>query len=305
MNIKNNPVISVIMPAYNCEMYIRRAIESILNQTYTNFELLISDDESKDLTKEIIGTYNDNRIRVYHNQKNLGYVQTCNKLASFAKGDFITFQDADDWSELNRFELLIDKFSTDENLSCIGSFVNVVDGDGSFIKQLEYKLEHEGILNSMLTKKIDCFNSSMMFKRKVYDKVGLYNLYFDRIGSEDYYWFGLVVSNFKVANIAYGLYNYRINPTSFSREKLPAPKKQMSGEFATLFFRYYFKTKTEIFTNSYNLKVIEWFLLGKCSCWRGNVRQGIAMLIKSILYNPFGLSERYSLIRIYFPKLIK
>lgn len=296
-------LISVIMPAYNCEKYIRKAIDSILNQTYSNFELLIADDESKDLTKEIVDSYNDDRIKTFHNEKNLGYVQTCNKLASVSKGEFLTFQDADDWSEPNRLQFLLDKFSLDGNLSCIGSFVNVVDDDGNFLKRLDYRLEHQEIINDMLDRKIDCFNSSMIFKRKVYEQIGLYNLYFDRIGSEDYYWFGLVATNFNVANIPYGLYNYRINPTSVSREKLPIPKKQMSGEFATVFFKYYYKKRTEIFNDSYNLKIVELYLLGKCNCWRGNTKDGIKMLLKSIIYNPFVFPERYALLKIYLPKI--
>lgn len=301
--MSSNPVlISIIMPAYNCEKYIRKAIDSILNQTYTNYELLIADDESKDATKEIIESYRDTRIKTYHNEKNLGYVQTCNKLASISNGEFLTFQDADDWSEPNRLQLLLEKFASNENLSCIGSFVNVVDDEGNFLKQLDYKLERKDILNDMLGRTIDCFNSSMMFKRTVYEKIGLYHLYFDRIGSEDYYWFGLVATNFNVGNIPNALYNYRINPTSVSREKLPIPKKQMSGELATLFFRYYYKNKTEVFSSTYNLKVIEWYLLGKCACWRGNVKEGIRLLFKSIAYNPFVFIERYSLLKIYLPK---
>ena len=90
------------MPAYNCEKYIHQAIDSVLNQTHINFELLIADDCSTDTTKQIIDSYKDPRIKTFHNNINLGYLKASNKLFSLCKGSYITFQDADDTSELNR-----------------------------------------------------------------------------------------------------------------------------------------------------------------------------------------------------------
>src|ERR1700752_3454291 len=124
---KKVSLVSVIMPAYNCEKYVKKAIDSILNQTYSNFELLIADDCSKDSTKNIIDSYTDNRIKRFHNETNMGYLQASNKLFKECEGDFITFQDADDYSAPNRLELLISFLEKNSSYSCVGSNVIKVD----------------------------------------------------------------------------------------------------------------------------------------------------------------------------------
>lgn len=88
------PKISVIMPTYNAETYVREAIESILNQTFADFEFLILDGGSKDKTIEIIESYNDDRIKIY---KNCGTIpQSLNKGIKEATGEYIARMDADD-----------------------------------------------------------------------------------------------------------------------------------------------------------------------------------------------------------------
>ncbi|MBL7917984.1 MAG: glycosyltransferase family 2 protein, partial [Bacteroidia bacterium] len=68
-------LISILMPAYNCEKFVKQAIESVLDQSYSNFELLIADDCSTDQTKKVIDSYSDQRIKKFHNQVNLGYLK--------------------------------------------------------------------------------------------------------------------------------------------------------------------------------------------------------------------------------------
>ncbi|OGI02819.1 MAG: hypothetical protein A2Y25_03245 [Candidatus Melainabacteria bacterium GWF2_37_15] len=90
------PLISVCMPSYNHERFIREAIESVLNQTYKNFELIIVDDCSTDNAVNIIKSYNDPRIRFYQNESNLKGLKTTNAAVSMAKGDFIAILHSDD-----------------------------------------------------------------------------------------------------------------------------------------------------------------------------------------------------------------
>ncbi len=110
--------ISVIMSAFNCENTIEKSINSILNQTYENFEFLIADDNSTDHTSEIIKNMkkNDSRIMFYQNTKNIGLTKSLNKLLSISSGSFIARQDADDLSLENRFDLQlehIEKYNLD------------------------------------------------------------------------------------------------------------------------------------------------------------------------------------------------
>jgi glycosyltransferase involved in cell wall biosynthesis len=92
------PLVSVLMTAYNREKYISEAIESVLNSTYENFELIIVNDYSRDRTLEIARKYSlkDNRIKVYNNERNLGDYQNRNQAASFASGEILMSVDSDD-----------------------------------------------------------------------------------------------------------------------------------------------------------------------------------------------------------------
>ncbi|WP_439883019.1 glycosyltransferase family 2 protein [Pontibacter sp. MBLB2868] len=92
------PMVSILMTAYNRESYIREAIESVLKSSYMNWELIITDDCSSDRTLEIAKEYEriDSRITVYKNEKNLGDYPNRNRSASYAKGDFLTYLDSDD-----------------------------------------------------------------------------------------------------------------------------------------------------------------------------------------------------------------
>ena len=103
-----SPKISVILPAYNAEQYLRTAVDSILEQSFRDFELLVINDGSTDSTKEIILSYNDERIRYIENEKNLGLIDTLNKGILLSKGEYIARMDADDICHLSRFQMQID-----------------------------------------------------------------------------------------------------------------------------------------------------------------------------------------------------
>src|SRR5690606_13489679 len=97
-------LISVVLPAYNAELYIKEAIDSVLAQTFTNFELIILNDGSTDKTEEIILSYQDSRIVYVKNEHNLGLIGTLNKGMALAKGKYIARMDADDICFPERFE---------------------------------------------------------------------------------------------------------------------------------------------------------------------------------------------------------
>ena len=91
-----NELVSIIMPSYNTAQYITETIESVLNQTYTNWELLIVDDCSTDNTDEVVASFNDSRIKYFHNERNSGAALTRNKAMCEAQGEWIAFLDSDD-----------------------------------------------------------------------------------------------------------------------------------------------------------------------------------------------------------------
>lgn len=202
------------MPAYNCEKYIKLAIDSILGQTHTNFELLISDDCSTDNTKAIIDSYDDERIKRFHSSINLGYLKASNKLFENCSGEFITFQDADDFSDPKRFEKLLSFLLNNSEIYCVGSNIAKVDVDGREFFTSNFPQQHTEVLETFKDRKVVMTGSSLMVRKTVTDQIGFYNEYFDRLGSEDVYWFSLILEKYKVANLPDVLYYYRANPSS-------------------------------------------------------------------------------------------
>ena len=122
----NKPEISVLMPAYNAGKYIGSAIESILVQSFSNFEFIIINDGSTDTTSEIIQSYSDPRIRVC-NQQNLGIAKALNKGLSIASAELIARFDADDIALPHRLENQFRAFQEDRHLMVAGSSVIYID----------------------------------------------------------------------------------------------------------------------------------------------------------------------------------
>ncbi len=207
-------LISILMPAYNCEKFVKQAIDSVLDQSYSNFELLIADDCSTDQTKKVIDSYSDQRIKKFHNQVNLGYLKASNKLFKECKGEYITFQDADDFADKSRLEKLKTFLDENHEIACVGSNIIKVDPENREIYRTEYPLTDDAIRAAFLNYRIVMTGSALMLRREVIEKCGIYNEYFDRIGSEDTYLYSFILDQFKVANLIDRLYYYRSNPNS-------------------------------------------------------------------------------------------
>lgn len=117
----DNPKISVLLPVYNSELYIKEAIDSILNQTFSDFELIIIDDASTDKSVEIIKSYEDYRIHLIKKPKNSGYTNSLNHGLTLAKGKFIARMDSDDFSLPTRFEKQIAFLEANPNVVLCGT----------------------------------------------------------------------------------------------------------------------------------------------------------------------------------------
>jgi len=207
------------MPAYNAGKYIEQAIQCILNQTYTNWELLITDDASTDNTNEIIKKYalKDSRIKCFQNETNTGYLKTWNKLIKNAEGDFITFLDADDFCTSDRISVLYNYLQENPDIKIVGSNIYLVSEEGERIGSKEYPVSTEIINKSLLSPKFPFCGSAVMIRKEVYQKTGGYREYFDRLGWEDHDWLIRCCTIFKAANIDKCLYSYRNTPDSVTR----------------------------------------------------------------------------------------
>ncbi len=243
------------MPAYNAEKFIAQAIESILHQTYSNIELLIADDSSKDNTRAVIDAYSDTRIRRFHNEINQGYLKTCNKLFAQATGDFVAFQDADDYSARERLELQMQEFQKDKTLGVCGTNLTAIQEDGKPMFCSNYYCDHDSIKQEMLKGNYNMIPNSFLFKREILNAIGMYHEYWDRIGAEDFYWAWLIMEKYKLINISQPLYFYRHNPNSICGDWSDNRRKMHNAAL----LRYLFKTRVE--TGADPIEKKEWATL--------------------------------------------
>lgn len=128
-------LISVLMPTYNVADYVEEAVNSILNQTYDNFELIIVDDASTDGTFDILSKLQakDSRIKLYRNEVNSKICKTLNRALLYAKGDFIARMDGDDISTNNRLEILYNFLLSHLDVCLVGSMMEAIDENGKSI----------------------------------------------------------------------------------------------------------------------------------------------------------------------------
>jgi glycosyltransferase EpsE len=208
-------LVSVIMPVYNSEKSVTLAINSILNQTYRNFEFLICDDKSTDKTTEVVNAIKDDRIKFFRNDNNLGSLLTRNKLFSVAKGDVFVLQDADDFSEPNRIEELVKQLDFNPNVYLYGSNVSHLNEQLKLLSQSNKPLAHQAIFNR-LNSSIPIVYASIGFRRETLDIVGGLRPYFKDLGNYDYDWICRVVEKLETQNINAFLYNTVSQKTSNS-----------------------------------------------------------------------------------------
>ena len=136
---KTSPKISVLMSVYNGSNYLRESIESIINQTFSDFEFIIINDSSTDNTGEIISEYaqKDDRIKVFNNEENIGLTKSLNKGLNFARGEYIARQDADDVSLAQRFERQVAVLDRNPEAVLISCELEVINSEGAFVKKEE------------------------------------------------------------------------------------------------------------------------------------------------------------------------
>src|SRR5688500_300589 len=130
MDLVMSPKISVILPVYNGQLFLKAAIESILNQSYGNFELLIINDGSVDDTEKIIFGFNDLRIRYIRNERNLGLIATLNKGLDLAKGEYIARMDNDDISLPARLEKQLAYLEENKHVSVLATKLVIINEKG-------------------------------------------------------------------------------------------------------------------------------------------------------------------------------
>lgn len=213
-----NPMISVIMSVYNDEKYLSKSIESILNQTYKNFEFIVINDGSIDESLDIIKKYSniDKRIVVV-NQNNIGLTKSLNKAIKLSKGKYIARQDSDDVSELDRFEKQIGFLENNSDYALVGTNISKIDKDDKLIEINSTKYSNEDIVKTFKKRNCIAHGSVMINKKLVGDK-----LYYDEEFeyAQDFRLWTKIATSFKIINLEEPLYKLRIHTNSISKQKI-------------------------------------------------------------------------------------
>lgn len=211
------PLISIIMPAYNVEKYVGLAINSIINQTYHNWELLVCDDGSIDNTLNEASRFHDPRIKILRNEQNIGYERTCNFLFQKCLGEFITFQDADDLSATNRLEEQLEVFRNNPNLGLCGTGAYIISEKGDILDIIN-RLESHNDIRKGIKEHNQFIGATIMILKGVLDRVGGYREEFMEWGNQDYDWSYRISELFSCYNIQKPLYYYRQHVFSNSKK---------------------------------------------------------------------------------------
>lgn len=206
------PKISVLMPTYNTEKYLKEAIESILNQTFTDFELLVIDDCSKDNTRNIVLSYNDKRIRLIDGLQK-GLAAALNFGIKIAKGEYVARMDADDIALPERFSKQVEFLDAHKDISVLGTWQERF-GVRTGIHQT--KANHEDIKAKLLFG-CDMCHSTIMLRRSDLLKYDLF--YNEQSPQEDFELWIRAIKKVKFANIPEVLSRYRTTADSISIAK--------------------------------------------------------------------------------------
>jgi len=218
----NAPVISVVMSVYNGQKYLREAVESILEQTCKNFEFIIINDGSVDSSREMILSYDDPRIRLIDNDRNMGLTRSLNKAIGLSMCEYIARQDVDDISVASRLEKQLRFLENHLQVAVVGCFSNVFNADGvvgvaSYLKPADKEIKRH------LAKKNLLMHGSVMMRKSHLAKVGYYREFFRH--SQDYDLWLRLSEHFDIAILPEFLYQYRVTPDAISVSRFSSQKE--------------------------------------------------------------------------------
>ena len=230
------PRVSVILPVYNCEKFLLDAIESILNQTYSDFELLVIDDASTDGTRSILMGQSDHRIRVLRNERNRGIPFCRNLGVREAKGEYIFPMDADDVAVANRVEVQVQYLEENLNTYLVGSNVIIIDENGRELRQESFPQTNRDIMKTIFVHN-PFVHSTVAIRATAFRECGLYDERFPM--GEDYELFLRLASRYAVANLPQPLVKRRVHQWNISIVREAELIGYLLKALTKAVFRYY------------------------------------------------------------------
>lgn len=299
---KRQPLISVILPVYNVELYIKECMDSILNQTVQDFEIIVIDDCSTDSTLKQIEIYDDVRIKIIQKKENKGLIDSLNIGFELAEGKYIARMDGDDINELFRFEKQLAILENNPDIIVCSSWVKHF-GDKN--KVLNYKEFHDEIVSEMLIYCSLCFCASMMKRDAI--KSFKFNIQSKHV--EDYDFLSRIAWVGKFYNIQKVLYHYRVHEMQVSSIY---NKIQKQGDIPIQLFLFkkigYNSTKysddliSKMILLDKPIKITEFSLFLKWLNELTFLNMGLKIYSQKELENILKETKRKLLFKIYFKK---
>src|SRR3972149_11032387 len=248
--MSSNPKISVIIPLYNHEKYIREAVYSVLEQSIQDFELIIINDGSRDKSEEVVKSIKDDRIKYFY-QENQGAHNTINRGIQLAQGEYVSILNSDDVYYKNRFEEALKVLESDSSIRAVFSHMEFIDEKGDFIRfsrgaEDNWKDKNEGtsfkgkndVVIDLLAGNFLMTTSNLFCRRRVFKDIG----YFSNLRyAHDYDFFLRLCSRFKVHVIESPLLKYRKHSSNTIIENEAAVTFEIGLVFANFFLNYDFK----------------------------------------------------------------
>ena len=229
--IQSNKTVSIIMPVYNGSKFLSASIDSILSQTFEDFEFIIIDDGSTDNSLELIKNYKDERIKLFVNEKNMGVTNTLNKALKLANCELIARHDCDDIALPTRLAKQVDIMSSKTEVVCVGAWMELIDKNNKVLTYWKYP-KTDNLINWKLL-----FNNAIghpvaMFRKSNADKlVGYSNDFKD---AEDYEFWARMSRDGEFYNLPEVLIRYRVHENSISQSKIASQQSTQTKISNTL-----------------------------------------------------------------------
>lgn len=226
MAFQEQPLVTVIMPLYNSEDYVRATIQSILGQTYSNFEFLIFNDGSTDSSGKIVNEFSDERIVFYDNQKNYGYVKHLNDGIELARGKYIARMDSDDISLPKRLETQVKFLEHNQEVGVCGTFASALRNNGDLYPIILPIQDQEIKCYFLIGNPI--FHPSVMVRKSVLDQ---YNIKYNpaHMPIEDAYMWHEMGKVSKLHNIPEHLLIYRTHENQITNRMTDSAREKGAG----------------------------------------------------------------------------
>ena len=205
------------MSVHNQAEFLETAIESILKQKFTNFELIIINDASDKKTTRLLKQIKDKRVRLFHNQKRLGLAKSLNRALSKAQGQYIARMDADDVAFKNKLKSQLKYLASHPDAAGCGTAATLINNKGEKIGTKQYPQNYHQI-KKVIMRFSPFIHPTIMLRREVIDELGGYD---ERLnGAEDYDLWLRLVAKYPMANLPGVLFQYRVNPRGVSWKSL-------------------------------------------------------------------------------------